>query len=478
MADDPNSNESSKRKRSANKRPSLVLWGGAGVSCCGIAALFVAQSWLEGYLKSDAFRAKTEAAIGRVLHAEATLEPLQRQGTAIQSNSAKLNGRDGAFFRNASLQSPRAEVDLNGLWNRTWKLTTLNFQRLDIDLNPQRSPSAALGDSPRPRPIPNWLASLLPNRTVIAAIRTDRATFTRQGAELEQARLDAQPVEGGWSIDLANGNLRWPGVPAMELTQARLTCKSGESGECILRSARLLFKAGGQATITGQWSRQSPAEFHAQLENLTLQPFLPEWWQARLIGALQGNLRYTQTAADVPGELTGELRLTNAKLEALPLLSQLDSFLGIPRFRQVPLKSATARIVRTASRTELKEIDLDADGLLRLQGSVSVEAGQIQGALKLGIAASLLHWLPGSQSQIFANSKDGYVWAPFELSGSVDHPVEDLSTRLAASTLDTVRGAATGVMNAAGKVLPGQPKNLPDAAKSLLDAAKSILPVP
>ncbi len=478
MADDPNSSEPQKRKRSANKRPSCLLWGFTGASFCGVAALFTAQAWLEGYLKSDAFRAKTETAIGRVLHAEAILEPLQRQGTAIQSNSAKLTGLDGAFFRNASLQSPRAEIDLNGLWKRTWKLTTLNFQRLDIDLNPQRAPTTTPDDGPKPKPISHWLTSLLPNRTEIASIRTDRATLTRQGAELEQTRLDAHPVEGGWSIDLANGNLRWPGVPAMELTHASLTCKSGECGECILRSAQFLFKAGGKATISGQWSRQSPAEFHAQLENVTLQPFLPEWWQARLLGALQGNLRYTQTAADVPGELTGELRLTNAKLEALPLLSQLDSFLGIPRFRQVPLKSATARIVRTASRTELKEIDLDADGLLRLQGSVAVQDGQIQGALKLGIAASLLHWLPGSQSQIFANSKDGYVWAPFELSGSVDHPVEDLSTRLAASTLDSVRGAANGVMNAAGKVLPNQPKNLPDAAKNLLDAAKSVLPVP
>ncbi|NBV87154.1 MAG: hypothetical protein EBS01_13040, partial [Verrucomicrobia bacterium] len=467
-----------KSKRSAKKKPPILLWGFAALSLCGVAALFTAQAWLEGYLKSDAFRLKTESAIGRTLHAQATLDPLQRQGTALQSNSAKLNGLEGAFFRSASVQSPRAELDLNGLWSRKWKLTALNFQRLDVDLDAQRAPSTAPEDAPVPKPIPPWLASLLPNRTEIASIRTDRASFTGKGAGLEQTRLEAQPVEGGWSIDLANGNLRWPGLPSMELTQARLTCKSGGSGECILRSARLLFKAGGQATLTGQWSRESPAEFHAQLENLTLQPFLPQWWQARLHGALQGNLHYAQTAADLPGELTGELRLSNAKLEALPLLSQLDSFLGVPRFRQVPLKSASARIVKTASKTELKEIDLDADGLLRLRGSAVVEGGQIQGAFRLGIAASLLHWLPGAQSQIFADSKDGYVWAPFEISGSVDHPEENLSTRLAASTLNAVRGAANGVINAAEKVLPNQPKNLPEAAKGILDAAKSILPVP
>ena len=496
MTDDSSTGELPKRKRTANKSPSYLLWSGGLLFAGAVFALFAGQAWLEGYLKSESFRVKTESAIGRALHADTELGPLNRQGTIVSSDALAMNGLQGAFFKKAKIQSGRAEVDLNGLWHRTWRLNTLTFGRLDLDLNTQQAPQPApqspesakvsapsvSPQSPTTPPTRTWLSNLLPNHTEISAIQTDRATVTFQDAELRQTRLEAKPVEGGWSIDLASGDLHWPGAPGMELSQARVIYKSGDIAECILRNARLLLKTGGQTTLSGQWSRDNTAEFHAQLENVTIHPFLPEWWQARLQGALQGTLHYTKNAPNLPGEISGELRLTGGKLEALPLLSQLDSFLGVPRFRQVPLKTATTRILRTATRTEFHDLDLDADGLLRIQGSLSIQDGRIQGALKLGISPSLLQWLPGSPTKIFAEARDGYVWTPLEVSGSLDHPVEDLSARLAAATVEavqgTVKGALKGVLNGAEKILPAPLQALPEAAKNLLDSAKSLLPKP
>jgi hypothetical protein len=230
----------------------------------------------------------------------------------------------------------------------------------------------------------------------------------------------------------------------------------------------LLVKKGGQASLSGEWSTEGGSDFHAKLENVAAEPFLPVWWQTRISGLLQGSLHF-QRAANSPETLSGELRLTSGKLEAFPLLSQLDSFVGSPRFRQVALKTASAKIKRSPGRTELTELDLDADGILRIQGTVLVENGMLNGRMQLGIPPSIIQWLPGARTKLFGEPREGYVWTPFTLTGPVEQPVEDLTPRLAAAAVEAVTETL--------KKLPANvPQGLPEAAKGLLDAVKSLLP--
>ena len=165
--------------------------------------------------------------------------------------------------------------------------------------------------------------------------------------------------------------------------------------------------------------------------------------------------------------------MNGGKLESLPFLAELDAFVGSPRFRQIPLKTASAKLRRSARCTELSNLDLDADGLLRIQGNLLIENGTLNGQLKIGISPTLIQWLPGARSKVFTESRDGYIWAPMQLSGSVDQPVEDLSSRMAVAAVESVTETV-------GKIPRGVPQNLqqvvPEAAKGLLDAVKSILP--
>jgi hypothetical protein len=483
MDEHPPSPPSPKRTRNGGTGKSIFIWSGITLVGAAVISLFAFQAWLENYLKSEPFRLKTQAAIGRVLHAEVQLAPLQHRGTTLSSESAELTGNPNTSLKSAKVQSAQAELDLGGLWRRTWVINTLTFQHLDVNFgNGPNTPPDTSEPSEQISKLhtSGLLASLLPNRTEIALIQTDRASFSRAGAELRQTRLEAKPTEGGWSVNLSSGDLHWPGIPAMTLSEARFIYKTAAPAETILRQARVLFKTGGQSSLSGQSKRGGATELHAQLENVDVHPFLPEWWQARLHGNLQGNLLFSQASPEDPGELTGELRLSGGKLEALPLLSQLDSFLGVPRFRQVPLKTASARLRKTATSTEFQDLDLDADGTLRLRGNLLVEAGQIRGSFKLGISPALLQWLPGTPLKIFPEAHDGYVWAPFEISGSLEHPVEDLSNRLAGSTMDILRGTVNRAVNEVkSAVEEGKkevPNTLPGAAKSLIDAAKSLIP--
>jgi len=435
-----------------------------------VCAVFAGQFWLETYLKSEAFRVKTEEALGRSLHAKAQLSEIRRQGTTITSESLRLEGSTGSLFKSAQMHGLRAELDLGGLWQRVWKVDHLSAMSLELNLDApaKTSKTDAAGDESLPAKPESFLASLLPNKTKIASLQSDRTTITRAGVEVLQTRSTASPQDSGWNVVLGGGKFHCPGVPLMEIQEARLQV-TPEGG--TLRGARLLIKTGGQMTLTGEWSATSGTRLHAQIENTSVTPFLPQWWQAKLHGSLQGTVHLTQPGASNAGspELSGELRLTGGKLEGLPLLGQLDGFLGSPRFRQVALKTASARLRKTSDRTELQDIDLDAEGILRIRGGVSVEKDRLSGSLRLGISPSFVQWLPAGRNALFGEPSEGYVWVPFQLTGTLENPQEDLSARLAAGVVDAVTEAAKG--------LPKElPKALPEAAKGLLDAVKSILP--
>jgi len=461
-------------------RGGLLPWCLGGALVAVVVAFFAAEALLNSYLGSEAFRTKTEAALGRAFKAEARLAPLQHQGTTLASEALQLRGGPAAPFASADLQGIRAELDLSGLWQRLWQIEHLSFQRLNVDLNKsapgavqaggdrvdpsESSPPAGASGPPKSE---GFLAALLPNRTRIATLHTDRASFSLAGAELRQSRLTAVPSAGGagWEATLESGDLTAPGMPAIELQEARLALRHGGG---VLRGSRLLVKKGGQASLSGEWSTEGGSDFHAKLENVAAEPFLPVWWQTRISGLLQGSLHF-QRAANSPETLSGELRLTSGKLEAFPLLSQLDSFVGSPRFRQVALKTASAKIKRSPGRTELTELDLDADGILRIQGTVLVENGMLDGRMQLGIPPSIIQWLPGARTKLFGEPREGYVWTPFTLTGPVEQPVEDLTPRLAAAAVEVVTETL--------KKLPANvPQGLPEAAKGLLDAVKSLLP--
>ena len=69
------------------KRPqgALLPWCLGGGLLAAVAVFFAAEAWLNSYLASEAFRGKTEAALGRALKAEARLAPLERQGATLRA---------------------------------------------------------------------------------------------------------------------------------------------------------------------------------------------------------------------------------------------------------------------------------------------------------------------------------------------------------------------------------------------------------
>ncbi|MEK0444889.1 MAG: hypothetical protein RLZZ399_210 [Verrucomicrobiota bacterium] len=470
MQDAPHHTHKSRRKR-AHPLLKSAAWAGGLLAVAGFGGFLGVQAWLESYLKSEAFRSRVASSLGHHLRSNVTLAPLKRDGTTVFTDAVDALGESGAPFAQCQIRSARAELDLNALWRRAWRIEDLQIQQLDLEL-PSNPGSSSEPSAPHPAlPVAGtWLSKYLPNHAEFGVVRVARASLRKGPLELRQARLTAKPAASDWEVLAETGEIRLPALPPLELSSARVTLRPKA---LVIRNSRALFRSGGEISSTGEWSQSGGTSLDAKFENVGLEPFLNSQWQSRLKGALQGEVHFQQNAqTGSEPELSGQIRLKGGRLESLPLLSQIDSFLGTPRFRQVPLKTASARIRITPQRFEFHELQLDGDGLMRVEGSLFVEKGQLQGQLQLGLSPALTQWLPGARSKVFTEQRDGYVWTPVRVTGTTEKPEEDLTARLLASAKDAV------VDTLKNSIPPSLSAPLPGAAKSLLDSVKSVLPNP
>ena len=98
---------------------------------------------------------------------------------------------------------------------------------------------------------------------------------------------------------------------------------------------------------------------------------------------------------------------------------------------------------------------VESEGLIRVEGTYTIVDGRIDGSFQVGLTPATLQWIPGSQEEIFTDSRDGYRWTPMRLTGPVDHPNDDLTPRLAAAAGDTIIKSAAGVEGTVKKVGQG-----------------------
>jgi hypothetical protein len=130
--------------------------------------------------------------------------------------------------------------------------------------------------------------------------------------------------------------------------------------------------------------------------------------------------------------------LDKGVIESFPLLETLATYTGNERFRRIALRDgAQAHVRRLGKQTVIDRIDVQSDGLARLTGSIQIDDKALSGKLRLGIIPGTASWLPGAEQKVFVSADSGYLWTDIVLSGTVDHPQNDLIPKLAAAGVNT-----------------------------------------
>ena len=145
-------------------------------------------------------------------------------------------------------------------------------------------------------------------------------------------------------------------------------------------------------------------------------------------------------------------------------------FTGNPAFRRMPLQEISGDFTYENGLLKIKNFSAESKGLLHLEGVATVgQSGELEGHFQIGVTPQTLQWLPGSRKRVFVNTRNGYVWTELTVGGTLAHPTENLSARLAAAMGSAVIEQGAGLI-----------KDVPPAAaegiKGVLDVLRPFVP--
>lgn len=437
-----------------------------GVPVVAVATLvggFIGGSfWLKSYLHSDAFRAMLGEKTSAFCHGEGQYLSFHWSGLSVYSDGYAARGHAGAPFTTLRADQLRAEFYPRAMFRRAWQINDVEIQRLQLSLGTSTNRPGAPPVSAGPTTRSAWIPDKLDLRQVrIQDVNLDWAPPGRAGS-LRQVRATITPEGSAWLLHGTGGQLRQTNWPALHVESLKLRY---HHPELFVTEAQLALGENENVSVTGQitFDQRPLADLVVKFTGISVTPFLPEDWRAKLKGQAVGDARI-MGPLDNPDAVAvvGKLHLVSGQLQALPVLDRIAAFTRTIQFRQFTLHKASAEFSWAKPKLTVSRLVIESEGLLRVEGGFVVQQRQLDGLFQVGVTPGSLRWLPGSQSRVFTVERNGYVWTEMRLTGPVDNLKEDLSSRLIAAAGNEVIEGVTGTVER--------------GAKDLLDLLKPFVP--
>jgi hypothetical protein len=349
----------------------------------------------------------------------------------------------------------RASFDWHGLLHHTVQIDELAIQRLNVEApaKPAAVEESAQGEPEIPAAFggvqKGWTVEL--RKAVVNEANWNWSEDPAGGISGTALTLTPQG-QNAWVIDAQGGTVQEAGWPALDLESASMRWQS----PTLYINSSSLRNGDSRLSVTGSVETRQSANLHVKLDGVDVQPMLTPDWRERLSGKLTGEADVQAPLGTGEAEravtVSGSASLADGQLTALPILDQIGLFTQTERFRRLELTEASAEFTRTPERLEVRNMVAESAGLIRVEGSYTVENGKIDGTFQVGLTPATLQWIPGSQEEIFTASRDGYQWTSMKLTGPAAHPVDDLTPRLVAAT---GKGVIQGVEGTVKKAAEG-----------------------
>jgi hypothetical protein len=490
-------------RRSAKRRSWLgrfIFWSVLIVVVALLATGLYGYRWIQGYLKSDAFRAQLASQLGSAARADATLEPLTWTGPDVHMSQAALNAKREQAWKSIVAGGVQATLDFGAARDGVWRVTRINADSLRVDMRsaaeiPQNLPEEK--EVPLASTIPNWLRRWIPTRTQIDEVRVQTFDFApaagSAGVSASGLSVVAKPANDQWAWQLRGqgGKLWIPKFPEpfrITSVSSRLDAKS-----LVFHDVSARWLGDSEVTARGDvpFDKVKPWSFNGSVANLDLRHLLNADWNSRLTGALEGDFEVDPAVART------KVRVKNAIVQNLPALHQVAAFTRVDRFRRIVFDVATADVERSEAAIKVTNLNLQSAGLIRVEGGFTIQNQDqaIDGELLIGVAPDTLNWVLGSRDRVFTRTRPeapGFVWTTVRISGHVGDVREDLTNRvviamglapidLVGQGVGVLTGTASGVGSSAVDLSKGVIKGAGEAAgkavETGVDILKGVLPI-
>jgi len=488
----------------------IVKWALRIVSILAVVVIlagFGLYSWIKSYLRSDEFRVFMGETLSKTMGAEVQFETFEWQGMHARTDGFTVE--NGGIIREMNVHGIRATLGLDGVRRGVWEISDVRLKQLDAVVDTRmdeakEAPEEDTASSQTEGKDSGFLAGFLPDRAEVSSVEITNANLhlKTSGGGLEATdvfvEIDHERDSETYHIRLQGGELNTPWFDSpIHLSTARGKYREGRI--FLTESQSRVYKRGS-LTLKGE-VEGSRFAFFAVLRDVRSEELVPEDWQKRITGDLTARVKVRSVKKEIltrdartgsphhgeiltrdartgsphhEGTLTrGELELKNGVLTALPLLDRIAAYANTRRFRRLHLSEASLKFRKEGNRLELTDIVLASEGLVRVVGRLSVVDGRLDGRFRVGIMPGTLAHIPGAETKVFIRGEQGLLWSPLHITGTVDHPKEDLSNRMIVAAgermFELVPETGKMALKFAHDTLTDLPSSAMDAGGKILD---------
>lgn len=408
-----------------------------GLLAAALLGLAASYGMLRSYLHSDGFRKFLSAEASQAAGVAGEFGAFQWDGLAVGTDSFEATGEGLVTAVRADVM--HTEIGLGGVRRGVWEVRGSSVRRLEIavDATRQVDPAAVATERRHQEIKKPKRASWLPREAELDRItvgelavnaRLAQGLATVSGLSITAEQAGAR---GAYRAEIEGGRVRLPFAKIPELRVDRAQARY-QDGQVYLTSARVEAWENGRISATGDWDlRARQFTLDGEAKGLKCENVLNESWAQRLTGDVESSFVVGNRGGFTTAN--GELTVRNGLLTALPVLEALAAYADTRRFRVLTLSEARTGWRWKKGEISLINLVLASEGLVRLEGSITIRGQEMDGIFRLGLAPGTLARIPGAETDVFFPGERGLLWTPLRITGTLDDPKEDLTERLMAA---------------------------------------------
>lgn len=392
---------------------------------------------LRSYLHSDGFRSFLSAAVSRSAGVPGEFSPFRWDGLAVDTDGFHGEGKGPLVSLKAD--GLHTEVGFGGVKRGVWELSGTSVRKLEVAIDASRGAPEVKTEEEKKVPVSKkerpkrWY----PSEVEVMDLEVKDADVIarlKDGRMVEAEGISAKAVKGKGNdeqrVVIDAGRLRMPDGPVPELEVRKIEARHADQ-TWFVTSAKVRAGDSGEIDATGEWDlREKAYAFEGNATGIPCGHLVSETWAKRLEGSISTG--FTVQGNPSGANARGSLVLESGRITALPVLDALAAYADTRRFRELELTEGKADWMWTKDETRLTNVMLASEGLLRLEGDLTIRDGKLDGMFRLGIVPGVLSAIPGAETDVFLPGEKGMLWAMVKISGSSDDPKEDLTDRLMA----------------------------------------------
>jgi hypothetical protein len=395
----------------------------------GIGAAFFYTPLLTRYIEGDAFRAAMEKETAKGLHfPECRYSPIRRT-SAFTAQAESFEARNGMkAMKSLDAHGITATFDPLGVFVRQWRFADVHMQSGNVEIQIYKANPEAV--SPKP-----WFAIFLPNRVYLKRIETPQANVTWRFRGEQAGFFGTQLLITPHGLDFeyfaTGGRLKMALLPDLDLRRAHLLITKTL---LTLYDIDLASNSRSAESIHAQANasigKDKSIDLRANVDQVPIRSWLPAEWKEHLAGYAFGDLHWAGQDPKLESSSgEGSLRVSNGRIDSLPVLEKLAELSQKKSFEHLALSDCSLRFGWKFPKIDIENIAIEEKGKFRIEGEMSIEQRRLRGTIRLGLTREYLDWLPNPE-EVFSRKQDGYLWTNVHLSGTIDDPGQDLSPRI------------------------------------------------